>query len=145
MDLIKANPDIETLKLVLWIATGVIVLLIGVVSTLIGIYFSGQKKRMDDFEQVQDIQSKEFSDLVNTIRRKQDTQHETMQEIVSSMKDTLSELKTLVRIMEDRQTGAGKLCTEKHQLIDRRLTEHGVTIDKHETRITVLEMKVKNQ
>ena len=143
MDLIKANPDIETLKLVLWIATGLIVLLITIVSTLSSVYFTGQRKRIESYKVKQDVQVKEFKDLVNEIKDKQDSQYAVMREVVDSMKDTVSELKTLVRILEDRQSGAGKACTEKHQVINRKFEECGHKLDQHETRIAIIETKIQ--
>jgi len=143
MELVKANPDIETLKLVLWIAAGVIVLLITVVSTLISVYFTGQRKRIEDYKMKQDAQTKEFTVLVNEIKEKQDSQYAVMREVVDSMKDTVNELKTLVRILEDRQVGQGKSCIEKHQVIDHQIENIGNKVDEHETRITVIETKIE--
>ena len=137
-----ANPEnVETLKLVIWIGSGVILLLIGVIGVLIRVYFNGHDKRLDEFGKEQKMQSKEFKSMFDSIESRQSAQHDMMREMVDSLKETVGELKTLVRLQEERQAGAGRVCVEKHQIIDRRFSEMRYDIEGHEKRITAIETK----
>lgn len=114
MGITAANPDIETLKLTLWLAGAVISALFAVI-----IYFI---KSQDS------VRKNEMTKLNN---------------IVETLVETVNSLKTIVEVVKSRQSGDGEYCHMKHDVIDKRLTEHGRRIDLVENRITRLETKME--
>lgn len=116
MGITAANPDIETLKLTLWLAGAVISALFAVI-----IYFI---KSQDS------VRKNEMVKLNN---------------IVETLVDTVNSLRTIVEVVKSRQLGDGEFCHMKHDVIDKRLTDHGKRIDAIENRVTRVETKCEGK
>jgi hypothetical protein len=114
IDLVKANPDIETLKLTLWLAGAVISALFGVI-----IYFIKSQDAVRKNEMVK------------------------LNSIVETLVETVNSLRTIVEVVKSRQLGDGEFCHMKHDVIDRRLNEHSKRLDVVDNKVTRLETKLE--
>ena len=114
MGITAANPDIETLKLTLWLAGAIISALFAVI-----IYFI---KSQDS------VRKNEMVKLNN---------------IVETLVDTVNSLRTIVEVVKSRQLGDGEFCHMKHDVIDKRLNEHAKRIDALDNKVTRLETKLE--
>lgn len=105
---IATNPTLETLKLVLWIACALIVMLLAIVSYFIRIHFSGEKGRMNKIS-----------------------------EVVDTLKETVANLKGIVEIIkkeqEDRETRTERRLNEH----SRRIGRHDRQLVRIETKIEI--------
>jgi hypothetical protein len=111
---VTTNPTVDLLEVIIWVAVGLIALLIGIVGFLI--------KRSDD---AQTVQLNKIESVVNTV------------------KETADNLKTIVEVVKARQLGDGEVCKERHQDNLVRITELEETVIDHSNRITAVESKCK--
>jgi hypothetical protein len=114
MGITAANPDIETLKLTLWLAGAVISALFAVI-----IYFIKSQDSVRKGEMVK------------------------LNNIVETLVDTVNSLRTIVEVVKSRQLGDGEFCHMKHDVIDKRLNEHAKRIDALDNKVTRLETKLE--
>lgn len=61
---IPANPNLETLKIVMWVAVGIIVMLLAIVGYFVRVHLSGEKGRIDKLTAVVDT----LRETVTTIK-----------------------------------------------------------------------------
>lgn len=116
IELAKANPDIETLKLMFWIAVSIIGLLI----VIIGYFFKNR-------------------DTVIKI------QMDKLFQITESIKMTVNNLNTIVEVIKIRQKSDEEFLKEKHEVYDRRLNDHAKRLDNQDGRIVRLETKINGE
>lgn len=114
IELAKANPDLETLKMTLWMAGFIISALFAVV-----IYF---------------VKNQDAS-------RK--TEMEKITSIIETLTETVNSLKTIVEVIKSRQSGDGEFCHMKHTVIDNRLNDHSKRLDLFDNRVTKIETKME--
>ena len=55
----------------------------------------------------------------------------------------LDNLKTIVEVIKSRQLGDGEFCRMKHDVIDRKFSEHDKRLDSDEKDIAVIQEKIK--
>lgn len=114
MGITAANPDIETLKLTLWLAGVVISALFAVIIYFIRSQDSTRKNEMAK-----------------------------LNSIVETLVDTVNSLRTIVEVVKSRQMGDGEFCHMKHDVIDKRLNEHSKRLDTIDNRVTRVETKIE--
>lgn len=118
----KANPDLETLKLVLWLAGIVILLLLGVIGFFLRVTYTGTAKQ---FNEISSVVAKQFKEI---------------SQVVSTLSETVSSMKTIVEVIRMRQMGDQEFCRLKHEEINKVMAEHGKSINLHETQVSKLEV-----
>lgn len=113
VELAQTNPDIETLKLTLWVAAGVIMVLFGLV-----MYF------------------------IKNARSSTEKSVEKLNDIVNSVIEVTNDLKIVVEVIKNRQIDEKTFLKEKNQIIEKRLNEHAGRLDCHDKKITRIETTV---
>jgi hypothetical protein len=108
IELSKANPDIETLKLTLWVAAGIITILLGIVA-----WFARNKGE------------------------RANRQMEKLEVIVNSLSVTVSNLKTVVEVIREQQNERDPRTERRLNEHGKRLDEHETRIVKVETRCKI--------
>jgi predicted RND superfamily exporter protein len=106
--MVQANPDIETLKLTLWVAVGLIMLLIGVIAYLAKLKDSNALAQVEKLSTVVD----------------------TVQETVNSLKSVVEVIKT--QFTEDRPRTERRL--NEHA---ERIDKHAERLVKIETKLNI--------
>ena len=116
IELAKANPDIETLKLMFWIAVSIIGLLILIIAYFFKNWYAIIKEQMEKLFQ-----------------------------ITESIKMTIGNLNTIIEVIKIRQKSEEEFLKEKHEVYDRQLNDHSKRLDNQDNRIVRLETKMNGK
>lgn len=112
---IAVNPNLETLKIVLWIAIGLIVLLIAIIGYFITEKFSTDKEELSKNEVSQQQQMDKLSAMIDTVGK------------------TVVNLEKIVEVIKNQQE-------ERDPRTERILNEHSRQIKELDTRVTKTEL-----
>jgi len=112
---IAVNPNLETLKIVLWIAIGVIALLIAIIGYFITEKFSTDKEELNKNEVSQQQQMDKLSAMIDTVGK------------------TVVNLEKIVEVIKNQQE-------ERDPRTERRLNEHSRQIKELDKRVTKTEL-----
>jgi len=124
MELIKANPDPETLKMFLWIAGITIMLLLGVVGFFLRRELFGMKSLNTEYKQQwnayavqQDEKWKEFVENQKEYHTQQHEQIHKLEVLINTVCSSVQEINTVVEVIK-------RLDEERNPRIEKQVYEH---------------------
>ena len=124
MELVKANPDPETLKMFLWIAIGVITLLLTIVGFFLRRELFGMKSLNKQYKQEWDAyaesQSKKWKEFVSDQKEYHHQQHEQickLEILINTVCSSMQGINTIVEVIR-------RLDEERNPRIEKQVMEH---------------------